>query len=67
MKQWTQIIGTGRSQIEVRVTAKEPHERTPEEHARCSEALRMILGEPTPEMFERKSKARRRGAKKGGR
>lgn len=66
MKQWTEIVGTGRSQIEVRYTVKEHHERTPEEHRRVKEAIRRTLGEPTPEMFEKKPKARRAGGKKGG-
>lgn len=65
MKQWTQVIGKGRSAIEVRVTVKEPHERTPEERARGAVAFRRLLGEPTPEMFE-KPKTRRVGGKKGG-
>jgi hypothetical protein len=60
MKTWAQTIGAGRSAIEVRVTVKEHHERTPEEHRLAAEADRRILGEPTPEMYERAAKKRGR-------
>ena len=66
MRQWTQVIGRGRSALEVTDTVKEPPARTPEERALWLAALRLCLGEPTPEMFEKKPKARHAGGQKGG-
>jgi hypothetical protein len=52
MKRWTQIIGQGRSQIEVTFEVKEHADRTPEENRTVMETVWRILGEPTPEMYE---------------
>jgi hypothetical protein len=56
MKTWTEVIGKGRSQIEVTVTVKEHADRTPEENRIVMEAVWRVLGEPTPEMYEPRDK-----------
>lgn len=64
MKQFSFTVGAGRSAIEIHASVKEYHERTPEEHRVAAEVERRVLGEPTPEMFEKPTPKPKRARRK---